>query len=219
MTTYATMRNRIVDDLIDSSLTTAQINQAIQTAIKFYERKEFYFNQKTASFATVAAQEYYGAAALSDIPDIIRIISATVTSAGSKYPLLYSDFATMDAMQDGAVTSMPRHLAYFGQQIRLYPIPDTVYTMGLSYIYRFAALSADGDTNAWMTDGEELIRQSAKRRLGLDIQGGEEIAMRAKVLEDEAYDELLAESRRRLPNQELKVPAMLQINSYNINIG
>jgi hypothetical protein len=123
----------------------------------------------------------------------------------------------MDAAQSGATTNAPTHFAYFKQQIRLYPIPDAVYTVGLSYIYRFTTLSADGDTNAWMTDGEEVIRQSAKRRLALDTQGADEIAMRAKVLEDEAFDELLAESRRRLPNQELKLPAMLQGNSYNIN--
>ncbi|MGL4559846.1 MAG: hypothetical protein ACRCV5_20305, partial [Afipia sp.] len=50
-------------------------------------------------------------------------------------------------------------------QIRLYPIPDAVYTVTLSYLQKIAEPASDGDSNAWTEEAEELIRASAIRRL------------------------------------------------------
>lgn len=219
MTTYAIMRARIADEYVNESITTAQINSAIQTAIKHYERKPFFFNQKTGTFATVASQEYYSSSDNADIDDIVHIFAATVTDNSLKTKLFPVDFGAMDECQDGSVTGLPEQLAYFKQQIRLYPIPDAVYTVTLAYVYRFAALSADGDSNAWTTDAEELIRQRAKRTLALDILHADDLAGRAGALEQEALSELMAEGRRRLPNTTLRVPVMLAPDGFNINRG
>ena len=55
MGTYADMRARIADELAnDGDISTAQINYAIQDAIKLYERRGWWFNQKTATLSTVA---------------------------------------------------------------------------------------------------------------------------------------------------------------------
>jgi hypothetical protein len=221
MSTYGAMQARIADDLIDVSVTNAQIKAAIQTAIKHYERKPFYFNQKIdGTFSTVATQEYYGAAALADIPNIVHVRSANVTINGSKRKLSPYDFQVVDDGQDGSVTGDPYAYTTFNQQIRLYPIPNNVFTVKMSYVYKLAALSADGDTNAWMTEAEELIRQAAKRRIALDNQGGAvEIAAGARILEDEAFDILEDETARRLPNLELKIPSMLPPSAFNIMNG
>ena len=53
MTTYGTMQDRIADELMRSDLTT-HIQKSIQTAIKKYEREEFYFNVTTGTLSTVA---------------------------------------------------------------------------------------------------------------------------------------------------------------------
>jgi hypothetical protein len=220
MTDYVTLRNRIIDELAnDGALTTAQVNYAIADAIKFYERRNWWWNQKTATLSTVAAQEYYSSTDLADIPDIVQIISATVTHDGLKSPLRMVDYQTIDDTQDGSVTTLPAALAVFKENIRLYPIPDAAYTVTLSYVYRLTALSDDADSNAWTTDAEELIRQSAKRRIALNYFHAEDVAARCAVMEKEAFDELLAENRRRLPNTTLRVPSMLERHSFNINSG
>lgn len=216
---YAAMRTRILDEFVNESLTTAQVNNAIQTAIKHYERRPFYFNQKTGTFPTVAAQEYYSSTDLSDIPSIVSIVAATVTNS-TKSKLEPVDFSIMDDTQDGSITGPPEMLAVFKQQIRLYPIPDGIYTITMAYIYRFTALSADGDTNAWMVEGEELIRQKAKRILALDILQADDLATRAASLEAEALDEILAEGRRRLPNTVLRPSPMISLgNTFNFTRG
>jgi hypothetical protein len=217
--TYVDMQTRIADDLVDTAVTTAQIKNAILTAVSDYDSARFFFNQKTATFSTVAAQEYYTTAALSDIPNIVSIDSALITYSGYKSQLVAVDYSTMDAEQDGTITSAPYWYAYYGQQIRLFPIPDAVYTVTLSYLYKFTTLSADSDTNAWMTDGEEMIRQAAKRRLALDTLRDPELAAICKSLEEDAYDGLLMETRLKLPNKKLAVPAMGIKNSYNIYTG
>ena len=219
MTDYATMRTRIADELAnDGDITSAQINYAIQDTIKQYERRPWWFNQKTATFSTVASQEYYSSSDLSDIPDIVQIIAATVTNT-LKGPLKAVDYLTIDDEQDGSVEGEPRVFAYFKENIRLYPIPDAVYTITLSYIYRLTALSADGDSNAWTTDAEELIRSGAKRRIALNYLESEVVAARFAVMEREAFTEMLAENRRRWPNTVLRPPAMLPPNTFNINRG
>ena len=219
MTDYSTMRTRIADELAnDGDITSAQINYAIQDTIKQYERRPWWFNQKTATFSTVDGQEYYSSSDLSDIPDIVQIIAATVTN-NLKGPLKPVDYLTIDDEQDGSVEGEPRVFAYFKENIRLYPIPDAVYTITLSYIYRLTALSADGDSNAWTTDAEELIRSGAKRRIALNYLESETVAARFAVMEREAFTEMLAENRRRWPNTVLRPPAMLPPNTFNINRG
>ena len=220
MTDYATLRNRIADELAnDGDITTAQINYAIQDTIKFYERKPWWWNQKVATFSTVNGQEYYGSAALADIPNIVQVISATLTADSLKEPLKAVDYESIDDEQDGSVVGDPRVFAVFKEEIRLYPIPTAVQTVTLSYIYRLTALSADSDSNAWTTDAEELIRQGAKRRIALNYLNSEEIAARVSVLEREAYTELIAENRRRRPNTVLRVPEMLPHSTFNITRG
>jgi hypothetical protein len=218
MTTYATMRARILDEMTnDGDITTAQINYAIQDTIKQYERRPWWWNQKTATMSTVASQEYYSSSDLADIPDIVQIVSATVGS--TKSPMRAVDYVTIDDEQDGSVEGEPRVFAVFKENIRLYPIPDAVYTVTLSYIYRLTALSADGDSNAWTTDAEELIRQGAKRRIALNYLHAEDIAARFAVMEREAFTELMAENRRRWPNTVLRVPAMLPHKMFDITRG
>lgn len=220
MTDYSTLRTRIIDELAnDGALTTAQVNYAIQDTIKYHERRPWYFNQTVGTFSTVAAQEYYSASDLAAIPYIVNITSMLVTNGGIKAPVVGVPFEAIEDVQDGTVTTVPRHFTIWQQQIRLYPIPDAVYTITMAYIYRLTALSADGDSNAWTTDAEELIRQGAKRRIALNYFHAEDVAARCAGLEQEAYLALMAENRRRLPTTKLRVPAMLQAETFNINRG
>ncbi len=219
MTTYIDMINRIQDDLTNSAVTVAQIKNAIQSSISDWENTPFFFNQKTATFNTVNAQEYYSTADLADIPNIVSFYSMELTISGYKRPVQPVDFAVIDDQQNGTILGSPFWYAYFTQQIRMYPIPDTAYTVTLSYLTKFAALVADSDTNAWMTSAEEMIRQAAKRRIALDILYDDTMAARCSAMEDEAFDTLAEESRQKLPNKTLRIPAMNTGRTFNIYQG
>jgi hypothetical protein len=220
MATYLDMQERIADDYVNESITSAQIKNAIQGAIRHYERRPFYFNQKiNASFNTVSGQEYYGAAALSDIPAIVEIRSATVSVSGSKSNLTGVDFGEIGDAQTGSQTGIPYAYSYFSQQIRLYPIPSAAYPITLSYIYKLAALSADADENAWTNDAEELIRQAAKIRIALDTLQSPDLASNAESLRKVAFDELLAENRRRMSKKLLTTNLPSSSSSLDVRSG
>lgn len=207
MTTYGTMRTRILDELVnDGALTVAQVNNAILTAIKHHERRPWWFNQKVGTFATVANQELYTSTELSDIPNIVQIQSLLVTSGSStKAPLRPVENGAIEDIQDGTVKGEPERYSRYADKLRLYPIPNAVYTMTMSYIYKFTALSADSDTNSWTNECEELTRQAAKRIISADILHDDDLTMKFATLETAAMDILLTENRTRLGSIPLRV--------------
>lgn len=219
MTTYIDMINRIADDITNSAVTVTQIKNAIQSSISDWENTPFFFNQKTTTFNTVSSQEYYAAADLADIPNIVSFYSMELTINGFKRPVQPVDFNSIDDQQNGTILGPPFWYAYFAQQIRMYPIPDATYTVPLSYLTKFATLAADSDTNAWMTSGEEMIRQAAKRRIAVDILYDDAMATRCNAMEDAASDTLMAETRQKQPNKTLRFPAMTSPRTFNIYQG
>lgn len=169
MSTYGIMKARIADELARSDL-SSNIASAVQSAIAFHERKRFYFNEVIGTFSTVASQEWYSSSDASWIATAVDIDSLRVTISGRPFPLDKQTMAKMEEVSAGAtMTGTPSDWCYYRQQVRLYPTPNGVYTMTAAYIQRLTALSADADTNAWMTDAEELIRLRAKMMLFRDV--------------------------------------------------
>lgn len=221
MASYLDMINRIADELAnDGDITTAQIKNAILSSIADYAGEQFWFNEATATFSTVANQELYGSAALSDIPTIIKILSMRINSTGTFTTYLNGvDNDTIEDIQDGTVKGAPNFYSRFANQIRLYPIPNAVWSIKISYITTLTALSADSDSNAWTNDAEEVIRQAAKKRLAADILHSDEIAVRCQAMEDKAYDGLRMENRNRRSQQRLRTEFPLTNRTYNIYSG
>lgn len=204
MSTYGTMQTRIADELINESITTAQIQKAIQTAIAHYEREPWWFNQKVGTFSTVADQELYTATEFSDMANVVRIDSMLATSGSTDTKLRGVDYSTIEDVQDGSVSGDPTFYTRYADKIRLYPIPSSVMTMTVSYIYKLAALNADADTNAWVDECEELIRNQAKQTLCYDIIHAFDLGDRFDAQAKFAYDRLRNENRLRQPQPLLR---------------
>lgn len=168
MSTYGVMQTRIADELNRSDLTT-QIQYAIKTAIKTYDKTRFWFNEsRSFTFSTVDGQEFYTSTDNTNIPNLLAIdtIQITITSS-DKYILQRVPYEQIEAISSNTTVDegQPTWFAYYGKQLRLYPIPDGVYSVRVSAVWALDDLSATSDTNAWMTDGETLIRSRAKREL------------------------------------------------------
>lgn len=215
MSNYGDMKSRIADEIADSTL-TSQIILAIQTAIKFYERREFYFNTKTLSFNTVSNQEYYGASDQADIPLLVNIKSMTVAVDGYKQAITPAAYTDIDFNQTGFVVGPPSVRAYFAEQIRMYPIPDRAYQCTMSYTYRLPALTDDADENAWTDDAEELIRQRAKKIIATDVLRDVDMSQAASVMETDALNQLIRENKNRRSNGMLRTELAMNLTHYNI---
>lgn len=204
MTNYVTMRTRIADEMVDEAITTSHINNAIQSAIKYYERTEFYFNQTSGTFNTVSGQEWYGVADFAAIPNFVKIKSLTAVYGGINTPIPAADYQELDEVQTGQIIGFPNAYAYYKQSIRFFPIPNGAFPVTVSYVTRFATLSADSDTNAWMTDAEELIRNAAKLRLAVDVIKDDEDAQRCSARAQDILEVLQAETGRRIKQPVLR---------------
>lgn len=222
MTTLPIMVSRLEDEIDDTNLRN-QVVLAIRSAIQLYGPKKFYFNQKTFTFSTVAAQEFYTLLAAADIETFTEVTSSYITSGGTRYPFHVIGNEVIEDAQDGLRTGRPTNWAYFAQQFRCFPIPDAVYTATIRGYCKLTALTDDGagtNTNAWMTDGEILIRQAAKRMIYTDVIKDAESALTAGGAEAQALDALETETALRRGRPTLQFDAaLIGCGAYDIRTG
>lgn len=178
MATLSEVRNDILDDTLRDDLTSAQLNKAINRAIKFWEGERFMFNEGRFAFETLDGQEYYGLTT----PEgnmVLEIDSITCTVNNYPYPLVGRTQQWFDTHQalPSQYKGQPESYAIYGNLIRLFPVPDNAgpndgaYEIVISSLARLAPvpLVNDNDTNAWLTEGEDLIREQAKVYIYRDL--------------------------------------------------
>lgn len=164
MSDYETMQDRIATELTRSDLTT-EVQSAIQSAILHYEAEPFWFTERTFTRSTVADQQNYTLSG-----STVAILSLKIDVNNTEYQLNPRDYAWFEAVDtSSSFSGYPYDYAIFADQVFLYPQPNDAYTMTFSDIGKLSTLSDDTDTNAWMTDGEVLIRQRAKAIVKIDV--------------------------------------------------
>jgi hypothetical protein len=205
---FGSMGARIADELIRSDL-SSQINLEILSAIQHYERQRFWFNETRQNLTAVS-----GTATISPPSDLLEVIRLDIlTTQNHPIEVIKESWRQFEAIggADTALTSgFPTRYAFFGNQFWLFPIPDSAYTLPLSYVKQMATLSLSGDTNAWMTDGEQLIRARARQAVKINYLG-DPAAMQMidpaegylSPIERAAHKSLLRESAKRLSRGRL----------------
>ena len=157
MSGYTDMQTRIADEIARSDL-TSQIQLAILSAVKHYSKERWYFTETNTTFSTVAGTQTYALPTDFKAMERVRLTYPT----NSFQDLTYRPFEYLGQITSiSTLTGPPQDYSIYAQQIWVYPIPDTVYTITEYYEQELASLSSSGD-NAWMVDGEELIRSRAK---------------------------------------------------------
>lgn len=227
MSTYLEMQDRIAYEVraqssAASSGIEAPIQRAILSAIKFYERRRFYFNTRlTDTFALVANQEYYGSSDLAAIPNLITIDDMYVTVDSIRYHVTPAPFSIIAGAQDGLLTRDPPYrYAYHAQQIRMFPIPAAARTATMATHYRLTALSSGSDTNAWTDDAEELIRNHAEADLWSMILREEDMAAICQQRAQMALSALQRETKLRRNVRELELPGeIVGYRQSDIRVG
>ena len=199
MSTFGTMKTRIADEIVRDDL-SSQIANAVISAIAIWAPTRFHFNEKRYLLTTVASQEYYALSSLTNTDGsaigtgetLIEVDSFTLTYNDQPYVLDDRTQQWIDREQAPAATytGQPAFFGFFGDQIRLAPIPDAAYVGTISGLAQLATLSADADSNSWMTEGEGLIRAQAKIILYRDIVRDMEGVSLAKDALAEAYGPL-----------------------------
>ena len=198
MSTLAELKALIADDL-DRDDMDSQIAKAVSSAISHYEGTRFWFNEKRdIEFTLSSSQEFYGVNDSPYIPNLIEIDAFSVIQSGTPNPIYRRDYDWIERTAMNGVAGLPSDYAYYGQEIRFYPIPDGTGSMTarIAAHVRLDSLS-DSQENAWTTEAENLIRYRACWELSQNVIKDYEAADRYKPMEIDALQRLEAETTRR----------------------
>jgi hypothetical protein len=221
MPTLGDMKAHIADDVDDTTGEyTSQIARAITRAIAHYERHRFYFNEiRDIDIPCAPGQDFYDETdeprikSLLHIDNAFLIDGATVNIATADDDELTADLseeqvasmayhlqwvtpASIETLSDsGASFGRPRCYSYHDQKIRIYPFPDTeFYSIRLHAWIRLDAPTEETDSNPWTNEAYDLIVARAKRYLATNTLRDAEMAIAAKIDEDEQFDLLKRET-------------------------
>lgn len=152
MPTYGEVQQRVTLDCLNRIDLIPETKRAIQSVIRKYEKQRFWFNETATSVACSAGQAFI------TVPsDFLAIQEVRVTLNSDRVRI--NDLALVDLkdQNDSSATGRPIWYCHFGESLLLAPIPDSAYPVEVTYLQKLPALSADSDTNSWLSAMEDAI--------------------------------------------------------------
>jgi hypothetical protein len=210
MSTLSTMKSRIAAELARTDLTSL-IATAIQDAIDAYTDERFWFAESRAiTFSTVDGQEFYTSSDAASIATINVIDYAIVYVGNDPHTLRYGRPEDMEHLSaNGTQEGTPWSYTWYGNALRLYPVPDQAYTVRIGAAVKVAAPASDAEaSNHWMTSAERLIRSRAKLELALHVLKDEALAATMAEGVREAWDQLKSRTNQLTQASRGRVRAM-----------
>lgn len=204
MSDFGSIKARIADEMNRSDL-TSQIGSAVVRAIEYYARERTVFNEDSQTGATVADTETV------DFPSGLRFIDAIFATVGSnKYKMHRVDWDDLEEMHAHSDSKgQPISYAVRNGQIRIFPTPNTAYTITFNGIYdatpAITTDSADDVTNGWMTGmAAELIVSRATYTICRSITFDSEMMSYARIAETEALRDVRSEANNLVSTGGIK---------------
>lgn len=197
MATLGTMKTRIADEIARADL-TSQIALAIASAVQFYETRRFWFLETEGTFNTISGTDAYTTSTATFISTLIDDDSVTATISGDRTPMVKLPFSAMQPLRlNTDPEGPPKFFSFYRQRMYLHPVPDAAYTITVYYLTTLGVPGADGSSNAWTTEAEELIRLHAKVDLFENVIRDFAEADRMRAREADVLRRLDALSNRR----------------------
>lgn len=153
------------------SASSSAVQTSVLDAIRFFENRRFVFNEFKDTLKTGAASATYVTLSVAGISRILLLDSIKAIIGQRDYPLKHTTWHEIESIDSGQWFGYPEYWAIHSNEIRLYPPPNDSYVYRLSGLQRLSDISAGASaqaTNAWMTEGEPLIRLRAKATLFRD---------------------------------------------------
>jgi|TARA_R110000824_G_scaffold170861_2_gene348323 hypothetical protein len=123
------------------TLTEARLNRDLRVRV----------NLVRSTTSTTAGTEFY------DLPsDLIELRNITYNTTSDSRALSYLSPEAGTREYGGVVTGFPRAYTNLGKNIKLYPTPDAVYTIGINYFRKLVTLSDSNLTNDILAEFPDL---------------------------------------------------------------
>ena len=151
MATYAEVKTRIITEMVRDDLEddlADQLTTHIARACEFFADERFWFNAIITTAPTVAANSYV------TIPATVRRVERVYIPAldSEVRPLTIGEITEWES-----VTGQPSAYAYYNDTLRIWPLPDAIYTLQLIGTAQIDAPTDDADENVWTDEAQDLI--------------------------------------------------------------
>lgn len=192
----------------DSRISQA-ISQFATDRIRYFQTKLYWPSEEitTSAVTLVAGQASY---ALTDDPlQIQKILLVRILLGSSWIPMTRADsfeeLLTWDATSP-SIQSVPAYWALLGNNFRVYPAPNQVYSIQLTVQSRFAEPASDATENFWTTDAATLIIESVCADICLLFLNDEPRALR--------HAAAAKREKQMLDNQSMTLLGPLTVRPY-----
>lgn len=188
------------------------LTRAIERAIEFYADEGFWFTSFVTTQNTTASQDYI------ELPSGLRR-AETITIPSLGYQLVEISIGELTRKQAFSnSSSSPDFWAEHDEQIKLYPTPDSVYSLTITGVEDIGVPANDSSENNWTTRAQDLIAARARMILYRDQFRDQEGAGVAALAEREALEEIRRNTAQRL-KRKLKTNLPGHKGAFDINSG
>lgn len=177
------------------------------------------FNEYRLPFMQ-ASQNYTLVANVSDITNgselptnFVQAIDLILTTNGRDTVIPYRDTVWIDENHpnpddtDVNPAGVPRYWYKYGETIRVFPVPDTGYTVTLRYHKKPTVLSSDADVPEIPSEFEELLVRGAAYRV-LQVKDNYDQA----AIHEQKFDELLLKLAVKYSVPQTGTPLIMRTN-------
>lgn len=177
------------------------------------------FNEYRLPFME-ATQTYTLASGTADITNgsglptnYVQAIDLTLTTAGTEKVLPWRDVRDIDNTYPDPddttanPTSIPEYWYYYADTIKVYPAPNSEYTVSLRYYKKPTILDADADVPEIPSEFEELLVSGASYRV-LQVKDNYDQA----AIHQNKYDELLQKLVVRFSQPQVGTATRMRVN-------
>jgi len=180
-----TNRDDLADDLADA------LSYAITSAIDFYSTQRWDFNEARTVDTMLSGEEY------TTLPTGTRILDELyLIIGGVRYRLTKQEMDYIEGLYSVPMIGQPTDYAVFQGQVRVWPTPNRNYSVIWLTIEDQPALTDDSSSNAWTTEGYDLIAARTRYLLYRDQFRDSAGAAVAYAAEQEAYGNLKGTTNR-----------------------
>ena len=175
MATLTELQTKVSTRLLDTSNTVvslSQITDALNSAIKTWKYKRFWFNTKIGNITLTA-----DSATLTPPADFLIELPKsgfTINYGNTKWPIKKISPNMYDEL-DNQSNGLPRLYTKVGGVYSVYYIPDQAYTVICRYLEDYDDLASSGDSNDFTTNAEDLIMYDALAKLHGELRQDEKM--------------------------------------------
>lgn len=160
MTTFLDVQSRIATDFLNRTDFTPQIKNAVNATIRNHRRQRFWFLETATALTCVVSSEIVALPS-----DFLFMQELDVRENSHDFELIVSTFQQVREINTNLAQTpgIPFRYCLYGKNIHLASVPNSAFALPCYYIQQLPTLSADADTNAWLSAAEDLVVYGAAK--------------------------------------------------------